>query len=256
MADEFDQGRYAYVTLLSTENYLDAVLVLNKSLKNVHAQYPLLVMVVDTIFTPTMKEIFHKNGIVYETVPPLEYSQFVKDKYQERENKNVLNTASKIQLFTLKNWDKLVYLDADVLVLQNIDDLFSRLDGSMIKYAEDQMGFSGMFVFEPRNHQEDEFYPTIMQAHACVDGDLIGKVWFFVRESKEHQIDPKYFWHYNPHMTPSDAKVVHFCNHIKPWLEPQHEIFADGSYVNHLYQKFLKEVQQEKIKSNGKKKKN
>ena len=167
-----------------------------------------------------------------------------------------LNTASKIQLFTLKNWDKLVYLDADVLVLQNIDDLFNRLDGSMIKYSDDTMGFTGMFVFEPRNHQEDEFYPTIMSHHACVDGDLIGKLWFFVRESKEHQIDPKYFWHYNPYHTPSDAKVVHFCNAIKPWLQPDHEIFQDGSYVNHLYQKLLKEVRTPVTKNKGKKKKN
>lgn len=242
MADQFDQGRYAYVTLLSTKNYLDAVLVLNKSLQNVKSQYPLLVMVVNTIFDAEVEAAFQHHNIACEVVSPLQYSEKVQEKYQDKESKSVLNTASKIQLFTLKNWDKLVYLDADVLVLQNIDELFDRLDGSMIKYDNDTMGFSGMFVFEPRNHQEDEFYPTIMREHECVDGDLLGKLWFFVRESKEHQIDPKYFWHYNPHEVPSDAKVVHFCNSIKPWLDPNNEIFQDGSYVNHLYQKFLAEI--------------
>lgn len=242
MADEFDQGKYAYVTLLSTKDYLNAVLVLNKSLKNVKSQYPLLVMVVDTIFNTELKTIFQYHAINYEVVSPLQYSQTVQEKYRDTESKTVLNTASKIQLFTLKNWDKLVYIDADALVLQNIDDLFNRLDGSMIKYPDDTMGFSGMFVFEPRNHQEDEFYPTIMHNHECVDGDLLGKLWFFVRESTIHQIDPKYFWHYNPYKMPNDIKVVHFCNPIKPWLDPDNEIFQNGSYINHLYQKLLAEI--------------
>lgn len=243
MADEFDQGKYAYVTLLSTEDYLDAVLVLNKSLQMVGAKYPLLAMVVDTIFTQEMEDIFINHHILYETVPPLQYSIGVQEKYKEQECKTVLNTASKIQLFTyLKSWDKLVYLDADSIVLQNIDDLFSRLDGSMLKYPEDSMGFSGLFVFEPRNHQEDEFYPTIMANHECVDGDLLGKLWFFVRESKSHQIDIKYFWQYVSENMPSDVKAVHFCNHIKPWLQPDHKLFANDSYVNHLYRKILKEV--------------
>ena len=47
-----DPRNMAYVTLLSTNDYLDAVLVLNKSLQRVNSKYPLLVMVVNTIFTP------------------------------------------------------------------------------------------------------------------------------------------------------------------------------------------------------------
>lgn len=239
-----DPRNMAYVTLLSTNDYLDAVLVLNKSLQRVNSKYPLLVMVVNTIFTPEMEAIFRHNNIFYETVEPLSYSTQVIDKYAGNECKTVLNTASKLQLFTLKNWDKLVYIDADVIVLQNIDELFDRLDGSMVKYPDDSSGFSGMFVFRPRSHDEDEFYPTIMAHHECVDGDLLGKTWFFVRESTAHQIDPAYLVHYNPGMVPSSAKTVHFCNPIKPWLQPDHENFADGSFCTHLYQKMLAEVHQ------------
>lgn len=241
MADQFDKGRNAYATLLSTTNYLDAVLVLNKSLKQVNSKYPLVAVVVDTIFTPKLEKILRKNGIFFEVVPPLQYSVEVQEKYKDKESASVLNTASKIQLFSqMKNWDKVVYIDADTIVLQNIDDLFDRLDGSMVKYPDDTMGFSGLFVFYPRNHQEDEFYPTIMANHACVDGDLLGKVWFFVRDSVAHQIDIKYLWHYSKENIPNDVKVVHFCNPVKPWLQP--EEFNDGRYVNHLYQKLLKEI--------------
>ena len=41
----------AYVTLLSTESYLEAVLVLNQSLRNVNSEYPLVCMVTDNLDT-------------------------------------------------------------------------------------------------------------------------------------------------------------------------------------------------------------
>lgn len=241
MADEFDQGRYAYVTLLSTTDYLDAVLVLNKSLQKVNSKYPLLTMVVDTIFTPELEKCFQKHGIQYHTVPPLQYSQSVQEKYA---NATVLNTASKIQLFSLKNWDKLVYIDADTFVLQNIDNLFEYPDGAMVKYPEDNFGFSGLFVFYPRHHHEDEFYPTVMQHHDCVDGDLLGKFWFFVRESPAHQIPPDYLMYYNPNHLDKDTKVIHYCNTLKPWIHTDHDLFNQDNYICWLYKKYLNEVQQ------------
>ena len=242
MADEFDQGRYAYVTLLSTTDYLDAVLVLNKSLQRVNSKYPLLVMVVDTIFTPEMENCFRQHGIYSTTVSPLEYCQEVQDEYRDT-TPTVLNTASKIQLFTLKNWDKLVYIDADVLVIQNMDELFDYEDGSMIKYPEESFGFTGLFVLCPRRHHEDEFYPTIMKYHKCVDGDLIGKLWFFVHDSPCHQIPPCYLSHYIPHSDFKDVKAIHYCNQLKPWIHTDHEIFNQDNYVCWLYKKYLSEVQ-------------
>ena len=237
-----EQQNMAFVTLLSTTNYLDAVLVLNKSMQMVHSEYPLLVMVTSTIFTKEMQEIFEQHSILFEVVEPMVYSEEVQIKYKNHEASSVLNTASKLQIFSLKDWDKVVYIDADSIVLKNIDDLFQYPDGSMVKYPDDDMGFSGMFVICPRNHQEDEFYPTIIKYHNCVDGDLLGKTWFYVKESPAHQIDLTYFWHYNPNSVSSTAKAVHFCNLVKPWLDPDNEIFNDGSYVNHLYKKILSEV--------------
>lgn len=244
MIDEFDQGRYAYVTLLSTSNYLDAVLVLNKSLRRVHSKYPLLVALTENVNNPEIISKLEQHHILWEVVQPLQYHSSVTEKYHEIAA-NVLNTASKLQIFTLKDWDRLVYIDADVLVLQNIDDLFNKPDGAMLKYPDDNMGFTGLFVFCPRYHQEDEFYPTLIAHHDCVDGDLIGKLWFFVRESPAHQIDLTYLWHYSPYITAEEMKnikAVHFCNNTKPWLCFDESYFPKGLYVNWLYQEILKEV--------------
>jgi alpha-N-acetylglucosamine transferase len=55
----------------------------------------------------------------------------------------------------MKQWDKLLYIDADVLVLKNLDHLFQYPNGSMLKYEvyagedENDTGFSGLFIIEP-----------------------------------------------------------------------------------------------------------
>lgn len=124
--------------------------------------------------------------MIVENILPLEYSSMMKEKFQNTTRSNILYTASKIQVFTLKEWDKMVYIDADTIFLQNADELFEYPDGAMIKYPNDPYGFSGLFVFCPGNHDEDDFYPTVMREHFCADGDLLGKFWFFVKTSKAH----------------------------------------------------------------------
>lgn len=62
---------------------------------------------------------------------------------------SVLNTASKIDIFSLKHYEKIIYLDVDTLVLENIDDLFDKYDGSILWWNEPM---SGLFVIEPKNH--------------------------------------------------------------------------------------------------------
>ena len=59
-------------------------------------------------------------------------------------------TFSKLRAWTLTQFDKCVFLDADTLVIQNIDDLFEREELS----AAPDIGWpdcfnSGVFVFRP-----------------------------------------------------------------------------------------------------------
>lgn len=231
---------YAYVTMLSSKDYLPAVCILNASLRRVNSKFPLVAMVVDSIWSKEVQKVLSANNIMWELVPPLSYSKEIQEKFS---GKRVLNTASKVQLFTLKDYDKLVYLDADTLVVQNIDDLFSRPDGSMVKYSGDAHGFTGMFVFCPRNHYEDEFYETIMTNHLCFDGDLIGKLWFFIADSEAHRIPPNYFWNYNPYKMDYNVKVVHFIFSEKPWLNPSHELYQITNPYIDFYFQLYKEIE-------------
>ena len=69
-------------------------------------------------------------------------------------------TFTKINAWTLTQYSKCVYLDADTLVMQNIDELFDREELS----ASPDIGWpdcfnSGVFVFQPL----DETFRSLMQ---------------------------------------------------------------------------------------------
>ena len=231
---KWDMVSQAYVTLLSSLNYLEGVLVLHESLRAVNSRHPLLVLITEEIATKEILAIFEEEGIFYEIVEALSYCESTIDKHRSTA---VLNTASKLHLFTLVNWDKLVYIDADAMVLENVDDLFLRLDGSMVKYSDDPHGFTGMFVIEPPNHDEGEFYIELLKHVQCFDGDLIGKLWFFIRTNSEYWIPPHYFA--MPTTYTNQSKVIHYCNPGKPWMQ---ENCNDGSFLGWKYNIHLQNI--------------
>ena len=220
----------AFITLLSTEDYLDAVLVLNASLRDVSSKYPLVCAITEDLkensyVVGTLK----KESVKIEFIKRLAYSEYVTTKWR---NHSVLNTASKISLFDLKQYEKLVYIDADTIVLKNIDDVMSYPDGAMVRptpaeFDSDEYGFTGLFVFQPLYHKT-EFYKNLLENFPCADGDLLGNLWFFTRTSSAHQIPYPYltqYSYYYYHNQNYPAKVIHFCNEEKPWKTQYYEYF-------------------------------
>ena len=232
-----DGNNKAFVTLLSTENYLPAVVVLARSFKKVKSKYPLLVAITEELRRPEITDILVKEGCMLEVIPHLTYTKNVIDKYEGTHT--VLQTAPKIAVFSLCNWDKLVYIDADVLVTKNIDDLMDRRDGSMVKYPGDDMGFSGLFVFAPRNHSYER-YLALQQNFDGVDGDLLGYLWFYIRSNSEYHIPEEYLISYWEGNACWRAKTIHYNNEKKPWLHPKSFRREDRSVA--MYFEILDEV--------------
>ena len=231
----------AYVTLLSTLDYLDAVLVLHESLKEVKSRYPLVCGLTEDIFLKEVVESLTKRGIIVEKIPKLQYSEKTREKEKdkkEEEKTSVLNTASKISLFELIDYDKLCYIDADTMVVENIDSLFNWPDGSMIEPSpgeeENQYGFTGLFIFQPRYHRAD-FYKKLVTECEGADGDILGSLWFYTRTSYSHRIPYPYCMHYSMIKCLSDnrgrclPKVIHFCNKEKPWMSEFQEYFKKNN---------------------------
>lgn len=229
----------AYITLLSTNDYTMAVAVLNYSLQKVQSKYPLIVAVTNAISQENI-QFLENQGIIIQHIKTLSYSQGTQHRYK---NHPVLNTASKIELFALKCYEKLVYIDADSLVVKNIDDLFERPDGAMVHYPGEQQGFSGLFVFSPRNHYE-EYYKILLTYAEAFDGDILGKLWQFAQANSDYRIPEIYFSSNDIHKTlydPSNKniKVYHFCGKEKPWKMNLNTFLTP---VTKLYKQYLNEI--------------
>jgi glycogenin glucosyltransferase len=120
-----------YVTCLSTDSYLPGVLILNMSLIDSGCKYPLLALVMDGLEDSTYKAL-EKAGIEYIIKKPeFKIDQSVLDAniraraHRERNLGRWNHTFFKVYILDVP-CEKIVFLDADVMVMQNIDDLFDR----------------------------------------------------------------------------------------------------------------------------------
>ena len=105
-----------YVCVLSTDDYLDGVLLLDYNLKVLNSKYPLLCLINENISDDTIKVLDYFN-IKHKLVNSITYDN--------KDNVNRWNnTFDKLNVFNLTEYDKLIYLDTDMLILKNIDNLF------------------------------------------------------------------------------------------------------------------------------------
>eukprot|EP00802_Teleaulax_amphioxeia_P016235 Tamp_16349.p1 GENE.Tamp_16349~~Tamp_16349.p1 ORF type:complete len:378 (-),score=87.61 Tamp_16349:336-1439(-) len=112
----------AYVTLVTTSKYLIGAEVLAKSLRAFHASRPLLALV-DSSLPEHVATRLEEAGWGIKYIHHVENRN--KRKLQDRPWFNT--TFSKLHVFGLHEYDKIVYLDADLLLLANIDELFNKL---------------------------------------------------------------------------------------------------------------------------------
>lgn len=205
-----NNNNYTYITLLSSKEYIWGVLILNKSLQNVKSKYPLTVCLTNDIVDNKIINILTQENINYLIVRKLQYKN-------NSEKGTILNTASKIHIFNFKQFDKIVYIDADTLVLKNIDNLFNYPNGSIVMWPESDLGMSGLFVFTPHSSQYQlyEFYECLIEnMNGITDGTIIGNLFFPCLDNKDYQIPIEYL--VQDVNIKSNYKVIHYG--IKPFL--------------------------------------
>lgn len=134
----------SYVCVLSTDNYLDGILVINENLKRVKAKYPLVCLINENI-TIESKKILEEFEIEYKLIKNIKYAN------HNDTNSYWKYTFDKINVFSLTDYEKVIYLDADLLLLDNIDDLFEKDCPALPKdqpFNDDGYN-SGLMVIEP-----------------------------------------------------------------------------------------------------------
>lgn len=135
-------SRQAFVTMLYTihgDMYVDGfeigVRVLGQSLREVNTQYDYIVLCTDDV-PLSVRRVLEEDGWI---VKPIE-----KMKLGERFNENVL----KLNIFKLTEYRRVVFLDADVIVTQNIDELF-KCGSFCASFRHSDLFNSGIMVVKP-----------------------------------------------------------------------------------------------------------
>lgn len=143
---------YTYVTLLSSDDFLTGVVMLNWSLKRVKSAYPLLVLCSNSVSKNTLSILRkrHLDCSVLEESIVVDTSEVNTAKGYDHWNK----TFDKLFIWSLTQYKKVVFLDSDMHVIKNIDYLFDCPHMSAVRADQwnepglDKLN-SGLMVIEP-----------------------------------------------------------------------------------------------------------
>uniref|UniRef100_A0A6N2LRZ7 Hexosyltransferase n=1 Tax=Salix viminalis TaxID=40686 RepID=A0A6N2LRZ7_SALVM len=120
-----DLQKRAYVTFLAGNgDYVKGVVGLAKGLRKVKSAYPLVVAILPDV-PEEHREILESQGCIVREIepvyPPENQTQFAMAYY-------VIN-YSKLRIWEFVDYGKMIYLDGDIQVFENIDHLFEKPSG-------------------------------------------------------------------------------------------------------------------------------
>ena len=170
----------AYITLLSDNSYYKGVLILYRSLKKVGTKYPFYCLLSLSINLET------ENNLIKDGIACIRLSRVAVD---EKLNPDGLAfshwnlTFDKLQIWGLTQFEKIVFLDSDMLIVRNIDSLFDKEPFSAVCADKSYPGNeswtglnSGLMVVKPDKNVEEALLDSInvVAEHAKSHNILIG----------------------------------------------------------------------------------
>ena len=181
-----DRGRCAFVTLITSDSYLPGALVLAKSIKATGPTIPLAVLVVQSSVSSQGLDLLRHNYDYVIPVPELRSNQPRELQLLGRMELDV--TFTKVHAWNpdYLPFDKIAFLDADVLVLEKLDSIFEYVREDIVFAAAPDVGWpdcfnSGVFVTTPGY----DLYNGLME-HARTKGSFDGTLYF---QSYSHQVN-------------------------------------------------------------------
>uniref|UniRef100_A0A3B4GLJ8 glycogenin glucosyltransferase n=1 Tax=Pundamilia nyererei TaxID=303518 RepID=A0A3B4GLJ8_9CICH len=216
----------AFVTLATTDSYCMGAAVVARSLRRHGTTRHIVAMI-----TPNVSE---QSRLALEDV----FDEVIVVDVMDSEDYHHLSllgrpelgiTFTKIHCWTLTQYSKCVFLDADTLVLCNVDELFDRDELS----AAPDPGWpdcfnSGVFVFRPSLHTHTRLLDHTSR-HGSFDGGDQGLLNSFfsswsVEDLSKHlpfvyNLSASSVYSYLPAFQQfgHNAKIIHFLGADKPW---------------------------------------
>ncbi|KAL1828742.1 hypothetical protein DCAR_0207999 [Daucus carota subsp. sativus] len=263
----------AYVTFLAGNgDYVKGVVGLAKGLRKVKSAYPLVVAMLPDV-PQEHRELLRSQGCIIQEIepiyPPENQIEFAMAYY-------VIN-YSKLRIWNF-DYNKMVYLDADIQVFENIDHLFDTPDGYFyavmdcfcektwshspqysVGYCQQcpekvkwpaEMGCppplyfnAGMFVFEPSHLVYESLLQTLVITAPTPFAEQDFLNMFFNHMYKPiplaYNLVLAMLWRHPENVELEKVKVVHYCAAgSKPWRYTGKEANMDREDIKMLVAKW------------------
>lgn len=229
--------KYSYITFLGSDNYLIGTLALIESLKAVRSKKPIVVLVSNAVSNKTL-EVLEKMDIKYIKVKDIKLPKEVSENNKTVNQSQWDKTFGKLYIFGMTDFDKLVFLDSDIFVKENIDELFDKPNMSAVFAGKSYPGNeewekslnSGVMVITPQKGEDERLF-TIMEENidrygesGIGDQDIIHMGYPKWSKNPKLEMNEKYnvFALYEPYYVStvlgnSSIKALHFIGSKKPW---------------------------------------
>jgi glycogenin glucosyltransferase len=245
-----------YVTVLGSDDYLNGVLVLNESLRMCRSKYRLYVVVGSNV-SPAVHDVLAKARIATINLQSPDIpDEIVRANQTSDYHRHWAGVFDKLHVFSLCQFDKLVYIDSDILVMKNIDHLFEKPHMSGViadRYPgnEDCVDLNaGLMVIEPEADLTNRLIALVPKAFEHekewrsaagrppsmgVQG-VINMFWNEWIARDELHLDEKYnvlAEHLDYYVRrqnyrwrgPNGIHVLHFVGAAKPWMTTRLRFF-------------------------------
>lgn len=226
----------AYVTFLATENFLPGVLVLHKSLRIDNHNHDFLVMITESISFETQK-LLTSLGCKVRLVPEIKNPVKL-----ETDPRGFGCMYTKLRMFGLTGYEKIIYMDSDLVVCGNIESLFQMphmsavMAGGLIEENRSWRDLNaGLLVIEPSLRLFDQLYQLIGTT-VSKDGSDQGFLQTIYSNWRDEPslhlphtfnipfvyIDAycdhfNYSFSYLKKKLDTDMSIIHYWGPIKPW---------------------------------------
>ncbi|MBR5762381.1 MAG: hypothetical protein IKX87_10200 [Lachnospiraceae bacterium] len=214
----------AYVTILSSDGFVKGVIALHKGLKR-YSREEFAVFTGPEVSEPVKEELRRNNiNIIEVDEPSIDLSGVNDVQLRDR----WIKTLFKLVVFKDYGYEKLVYLDSDLLIRGSLDELF---DKPAISAVSDRAFFpqfsrgglnAGVMVIEPDEKLYEalckEIPKVAAKGTAFGDQDVINSYLSEWDSEAELHLDIAYNTCFYDCERVDNPKVVHFILESKPWM--------------------------------------
>lgn len=213
-------SRYAYFTLVARDKYVDGTVCMYKSLRD-KTCFPLIAMTLE-LSDGAIKKLTNQ-GIVCRPVEKIEST-----KAGIGDNKHRLNdftyTYTKFHIFSYDEFEKIIYLDSDLIVVKSIDHLFEEVIEDFAAcactpYWEDRFN-SGVMVIRPDKTIFNDMIAkkdTLFTYDGGDQGFLNSYFRSWFKLDIKYNAGKRIYSETPDHWAQIDHHVIHFVGG-KPWL--------------------------------------